>query len=413
MKKMLLVMRYEIGASLHRKTFVIMAFGIPLVLGLVALVITLTSPAAGGAGVRPTQAGPRLSGSQVHEGYVDPGGLIRTLPADAPAGWLTAYRDESSALAAMQAGEISGYYVIPVDYARTGRLVYALPDYSPLKDEAPTEPMESVLLFNLLGGDAALAKLAREPVMLSMTSLEPAEAGPRGDDGFAGLVSTLMIFIIYLVVLLPASGLVAAITDEKKNRVMEVLTTSTSPQQLIAGKVLALGLLGLLQVAVWVGIVYAVVRFGRGSLAVPAGFALPSGLLVWAILYFLGGYAIYGTLMAGLGALAPDVKDTRGPIMLIMSPMVVAYLLNMIIIDEPNGSLALIASLFPLTSPVSMMARLTTTTVPFWQAAGAAALQLLAAVWIIRTVARLFRAQILLSGQPLQTGTFLRGLLAR
>jgi ABC-2 type transport system permease protein len=117
--------------------------------------------------------------------------------------------------------------------------------------------------------------------------------------------------------------------------------------------------------------------------------------------------------MAGLGALAPDVKDTRGPIMLIMSPMLVAYMLNMIIIDEPNGSLALIASLFPLTSPVSMMARLMTTTVPFWQAAGAAALQLLAAVWIIRAVARLFRAQILLSGQPLQTGTFLRALLAR
>jgi ABC-2 type transport system permease protein len=253
----------------------------------------------------------------------------------------------------------------------------------------------------------------REPIMLNMTSLSPPQVNLRGDDGFAGLASTLMIFIVYLVVLLPASGLAAAITDEKKNRVMEVLATSTSPRQLIAGKVLALGLLGLLQVAVWVGILYAIVRFGRGALAVPPGFALPPGLPVWAVVYFLGGYAIYGTLMAGLGALAPDVKDTRGPIMLIMSPMLVAYMLNMIIIDEPNGAIALIASLFPLTSPVSMMARLTTTNVPFWQAASAAALQFLAAAWIIRVVARLFRAQTLLSGQTVRAGTFLRALLAR
>jgi ABC-2 type transport system permease protein len=74
---------------------------------------------------------------------------------------------------------------------------------------------------------------------------------------------------------------------------------------------------------------------------------------------------------------------------------------------------ALIASLFPLTSPVSMITRMTTMVVPFWQAASAAALQFLAAAWIIRVVARFFRAQILLSGQTLQGGTFLRALLAK
>lgn len=410
MKKLLLVMWYEIRASLHRKAFVILAFGIPLVLGLVALAITLTSPETAGAGNQPARAEPRALGGRAREGYVDPGDLIKALPSDAASDWLTAYPDEAAALGAMRAGEISGYYLIPVDYANTGQLVYALPDFSPLADEAPTDRMEAVLLFNLLGGDARLAELAREPVMLNSTALEPAKADLREDEGFAGLASTLMIFIIYLAVLIPASGLVAAITDEKKNRVMEVLTTSTSPRQLIAGKVLALGLLGLLQIVLWMGVVYAVQRFGRGPLAVPAGFALPSGLALWAVLYFLGGYAIYGSLMAGLGALAPDVKDTRGPIMLIMAPMIVAYLLNMIIVDEPNGSVALIASLFPLTSPVSMIARMTMMVVPSWQAASAAALQFLAAVWIINVVARLFRAQTLLSGKPLHTRTFLAAL---
>ena len=94
----------------------------------------------------------------------------------------------------------------------------------------------------------------------------------------------------------------------------------------------------------------------------PPGFELPAGLLFWAFVYFLGGYAIYGALMAGLGALAPDLKETRGATLVIMSPMIVAYMLNMIILDAPNELLALVASLFPFTSPVSMIARMTTTT---------------------------------------------------
>jgi hypothetical protein len=72
MKKLLLVMRYEIGASLHRKTFLILGFGIPLVLGLIALIVTLTSPAAGGAEIQRTRAEPRVSRGQVHEGTSTP-----------------------------------------------------------------------------------------------------------------------------------------------------------------------------------------------------------------------------------------------------------------------------------------------------------------------------------------------------
>jgi ABC-2 type transport system permease protein len=411
MKKMILIMQAEIRASLHRKSFVILGFGIPLLLGLVAFIMIQASPR--GAESQAARVEPRTAADRAPEGYVDPGGLILAMPADVPADWLRPYPSESAAQSALQAGEIAGYYLISADYARTGQLVYALPDYNPLRDEAPTEQIEGVLLFNLLGGDARMSNQAREPVMLNSTLLGAAPEGPRAEGEFARLISTFMIFILYLTVLMPASGLVAAITDEKKNRVMEVLATSASPHQLIAGKILALGLLGLVQVSLWMGILLAVVRFGRGPLAVPPGFALPAGLVVWAVLYFLGGYAMYGSLMAGLGALAPDVRDTRGPTMMILSPMVIAYLLNLIIVDEPNGTVALIASLFPLTSPVSMMARMTATSVPFWQTAVAAALQILAAAWIIRVVARLFRAQTLLSGQPLLLGTYLRALRAR
>ncbi|MCX6029169.1 MAG: ABC transporter permease [Chloroflexi bacterium] len=413
MKKTLLVMRHEINATLHRTTFVLFAFGIPVLMGLVALIVMLVSPDAGAAPIPISETGRSAVSGQAREGYVDPGGLIQALPADAPAGWLARYPSEAAAQAALKAGEITGYYLIPADYAKSGQLVYALPEYSPLGDDVPTDGIERVLLFNLLGGDAALAAQVRNPLAIKTTALASVQAEKRADGWVGDVFPTLMVFILYLVILMPASGLIAAITNEKKNRVMEVLATSASPVQMIGGKIIALGLLGLLQTALWVGVTWAVITFGRGPLAVPAGFTLPSGLIFWSFVYFLGGYAIYGALMAGLGALAPDIKDARGTTMVILSPMILAYMFNVITLEQPNGLLALVLSLFPFTSPVSMIARMTSTTVPVWQTAVAAGLQFLAAAWVVRMVARLFRAQTLLSGQTFSTGLFLRALVAK
>ena len=117
--------------------------------------------------------------------------------------------------------------------------------------------------------------------------------------------------------------------------------------------------------------------------------------------------------MAGLGALAPDVKDARSGSILVLSPFILAYMFMVVIIDAPGSPLALTLSLFPLTSPVIMITRMTVMDVPTWQAALAAVIQLLGAVVIIRLVAQLFRAQTLLSGQPFETKRFFGALLGR
>jgi len=194
---------------------------------------------------------------------------------------------------------------------------------------------------------------------------------------------------------------------------MEVLISSLSPQQMIGGKILALGLLGLLQTALWVGVLWAVIRFGGQPLDIPAGFVVPTELLIWAFIYGLLGYAMYGAQMAGLGALAPDVKDASGASFVVLVPLIIVYVFLTAISSAPDGSLALVLSLFPLTSPVGMIARMTQITVPLWQSVLAAVLQALTAVLIVRLVARLFRAQNLLSGQPFSVKHYLRALLGR
>jgi len=402
MVKTLLVMRNEIRTTLSRKAFTIFAFGVPLAVGLAALVIVFINRDAGSA---PTpNAGPTNGGVDiVAEGYIDPSALIRTLPNDVAPDAFIPYPDEASALAALDTGEIRAYYVIPFDYLRSGQLTQVRKEYDPLSDEGyGSERMEWVLLYNLFGADEQAASRAWRPLDVHWQQVPSPEASSQGADSDSWvnqLLPNLMAFALYIVIIMPASTLVAAVTDEKKNRVMEVLVSSVSPGQLIGGKIIALGLLGLLQIVLWVGVLWAVVSFGGQPLNIPPGFSVRTELLFWIIAYALLGYAMYGAQMAGLGALVPDIKDSRGASVVILVPLIVVYVFLAVIVEMPNSLFAVAMSFFPLTSPVAMIARLTVTEVPTWQPVLAAVLQLLTAIAIVRLAARLFRAQILLSGQ--------------
>lgn len=412
MNKIFLVMVSEIRATLRRKSFTIFAFGLPILMGIVVLIVVAINRNAAAAPVSSATEMPVVT-EQAGEGYVDPGDLIGVLPADIPSDWLTEYPDEAAAQAALDAKEISAYYVVPAAYVNTGEIIYVLPEYTPIGSNVNTDGMEWILLVNLLDGDTELAAQVWNPFQAQVTELASPEAEDTEESWITEFLPTLMTLILYMVIILPSGVLVSSVTDEKKNRVLEVLMSSISPQQMITGKILGVGLLGLLEAALWVGLLWMVVSLGGQPLNIPPGFELPTALLVWAFVYFLLGYAMYGALLAGVGALAPDVKDTKGASFLVMSPLIAVYVFVIVIVTNPDEFIALLLSLFPLTSPVGMIARMTVTEVPLWQTALAAVLQLLTAIFIVRMVARLFRAQHLLSGQPFSAARYLTALTGR
>ncbi len=408
MHKTWLIMKNEIRTTLGRKTFTLLAFGLPVVLGIVALVAIVLN---GGDSSEPVE--PVESQQQFVEGYVDPGNLIQSLPENVMADWLLPFADEAAAQQALEAGDIRGYYLIAADYLASGDVRYVKETFDPLGDSVQSQGMEWILLYNLAGGDLSLAGALWQPLNLEMTSLAPPSEEGYEDNWFVELMPTMMTLILYMTILIAASALIAAVAEEKKNRVMEILLSSVTPNQFIGGKILALGLLGALMFAAYVSIMWMVAKFGGQGLSIPVDFELPADLFVWATIFAVLGYAMYGSLMAGLGALAPDVKDTRSTSILLMAPLIVAYMFNIIVIKTPDGILAMFLSLFPLTSPVSMISRMTVTDVPAWQLVLAAVLQLLTALIIVRLVARLFRAQILLSGAAPSPGRYLKVLIGR
>lgn len=196
---------------------------------------------------------------------------------------------------------------------------------------------------------------------------------------------------------------------------MEILMVSISPRQMLVGKIVALGAAGLIQVVVWVGTVLALINLGGQTFALPPGFAIPASILAWGAVFYLLGYAVYGSLMAGVGALTSRMKEAGQASFLILSPLMVGYLIGLLapLAEETTGLLPVALSMFPLTAPVLMMMRLADGSVPLWQLLLSAALMLGTAYLIIRAVAAMFHAQNLLSGQSFSAKRFFRALLGR
>jgi len=228
---------------------------------------------------------------------------------------------------------------------------------------------------------------------------------------FAVPYATMMIF--YVAILMSSSLLLNSVSVEKQNRVMEILMSSINPRQLLTGKIVGLGITGLLQTLIWFGTGYTLLRLSGRTFDLPPGFELPPSILVWGIVFFLLGYAVYASLMAALGALVPNLKEGSQSTLVVIWPAIVPMFLISILIEQPHGALATGLSLFPLTAPMTMMLRLSVGGVPWWQPPLAAGLLLLTVYFILRAVARVFRAQYLLSGQTFSVKRYFAALLGR
>jgi ABC-2 type transport system permease protein len=344
-------------------------------------------------------------------GYVDPGGLIQRVPPPLSPGDFKLFGTRSDANAALERGEVRAYIDIPPDYVQTGSLTYVtlgLPTSSPNMNA-----VDWLLIGNLLpSADEAQLTRLRWPF------------GPGGSPAFVNLspegtsgdfMSFMLPFLVTIAVMIPlftsGSFLLQSIVNEKSNRTLEVLLVSLQPRQLLFGKMIGLGLLTLIQYAVWLGMGSLWLQSLRGS-AIGAIQALQISPLEGALVvpFALGGFLLYSAMMAGVGALAPDMEGSRAWVFLIVAPMMIPIYLWTSVVSAPDGVFAVALSLFPFSAPVAMLMRMTSTAVPAWQLVVSLALLIATGAATLLLMGRLFRVQTLLSGEPLSLRRFAAAL---
>ncbi|MCL4507730.1 MAG: ABC transporter permease [Chloroflexi bacterium] len=384
MNKTLIVMRHEFMTMVSKPSFWIGLIGVPLIMGITMGISLLGGAAATAATISNKQ------NQTVIQGYVDHSGIIKTLPADSK---LHSYPDEQAALADLNAGKINGYFVVAANYIATGDVTYVSPEFTPIN--SPTGNFDRVLKLNLAGGNQdELARTETTVNIQNEQALAPVQS--KGGSGLPFPLLPMFAGIMFMIVMVTASSyLMHTVSTEKESRVMEVLMSSVTPTQMLAGKVMGLGLVGFIQMALW--LISSVSALNTIPAAASLG-SISAGSIIVAIVYFIFGYFTYAALMAGLGAMMPGTREAAQYTFFVILPLLIPMYLVTALVLEPNGPLAVILSLIPFTSPVVMVMRVTATDVPFFQVLAGAVILALTSVAVVNLVARLFRAQMLLSG---------------
>jgi ABC-2 type transport system permease protein len=413
MSKTWLVLKNEFLSAVLRRSFLLTLVLLPLMSFIILLVVSGIQKSSGDANTDALTDffSPKVESSNLPEGFIDLSGIVKEVPP-ASQEKLLRYDNEEAAKKAVEAGTISAYYVIEKDYLAEGTVLYMRPDFNPLGGMENTGAIETLMANALTDGDIELAYRVQDPLNVKEVSLA-ATPQRSSSNMLTFFLPYIVTFLFYIVILTSSSLLLNNISTEKQNRMMEILMTSVTPRQMLTGKIIALGFVGLLQTIVWSGSGYLMLLFSGQQFALGDAFKLPPSILIWGIVYFILGYAVYASLMAGVGALVPNIREASQTTTIVILPLIIPLVFISSLIQAPNSPLSVVLSLFPLTAPVSMMTRLAATTVPFWQTALAAVLIGLTALFLVQSAAKMFRAQNLLSGQSINTKTFFSALFGK
>jgi ABC-2 type transport system permease protein len=164
------------------------------------------------------------------------------------------------------------------------------------------------------------------------------------------------------------------------------------------GKVLGQGIMGLLQIALWLITAYVLFRMAVGEVPGLKDVDLSVGKIVIVVLYYLGGFLFVASLQAGLGAVSTNMREGPQYAAVFTFPMVIPLWLLSIFLEAPNGNLAVILSLIPITAPLAMVQRIAITSVPAWQIVLSLTLLGIAVLGALWLSARIFRVHTLLAG---------------
>ncbi len=409
MNKVWIVLKHEVNTLLHSRSFMLGVFLLPTLGFITVLVVGLL------------QKSPEITalpGSQPGEpqnevkGLVDNSGIIREIPAEFK-DMVKLFHDEESGLEALAEEKITALYVVSEDYLKSGKVRWISSGGSPFSSAIGIYPINRLIEYNLFKDRPELLQRLVQPMVLQEETLASKKIQRDENDTLVFAVPYVTMLIFYILIFGTSSLLLSTITTEKQNRVIEILLTSVSPHQMMFGKMLGLGIMGLFQTLVWLTATVLIRSFGGQSLAVFQEVQIPQGILVWGIVYFILGYAIFGGMMGWIGALAPNMREASQVSLVVTFPLIIPILFINALIFRPDSTVSVVLSLFPLTSPIAMITRLAATVVPVWQLVFAAVLQALTAWLVIRLAAGMFRAQNLLSGQPFNLKVFLKALAGR
>jgi len=251
------------------------------------------------------------------------------------------------------------------------------------------------------------------------------EEGVQKDhtEAFA-VLGYILGFAIYMFMFIYGSFVSRGVIEEKANRIIEVIASSAKPFEIMMGKVVGIGLVGLTQVLFWILLMFVLAFAGQPLLnsfisepaimtpgmmtpeqmEIQAQFGmvkdfLGSGILIGFLFYFLSGYFVYSTIFAAIGSAVDQEQDAQQLMMPVSMLIIIPMLFISVVMTNPDSTVSVILSLVPFFTPILMIVRVAATQVPFWQVALSVVLMIgtfFACIWV---ASRIYRVGILMYGK--------------
>lgn len=381
----------EFRRQLKRTSWRIFTVLIPALLLIAAVVAPIVADRFSGEG-----SGQKLIG------YVDNSGITDSL-GEVPGA--TRFADLGSGIASLADDSVKALFVIPEDYIATGNV-----DWYRKGSGLATGDETGDAFFNLLRAGVADESLTPDqvlrvvaPARYTLFSVDdegrPESSGSESDEIARAPPAFIFAMLLLISIFVGAASLLQSVGEEKENRMVEMLITSTSPLSIMLGKVLALGATGLLQISIWVAAAVVAVPRISDQFSGLSELSIELDLLAILIAFYLAGYFVFAALMGSIGAATTSVREATQISVIVTVPAIVPIYVAAFIIPNPDGTFARVLTFFPLTSPTASMMRLAGGTDRTYEIWIGLLITAVTAVFLLWLSARIFRAGLLLYGQ--------------
>lgn len=299
------------------------------------------------------------------------------------------------------AGRLAGYVVVPAGVLKEGKISFHAKNISDFTRGSRIRNAFNTAVIERRMTDAGInaARVTELSQGIQMETLN--ERGER-ERGQTFILSYALLLILYMTILVYGLMVMRGVIEEKQSRIVEVLLSSVKPFQLMLGKIVGIGLVGLTQYAVWVTCAFVLSALAAAPALAAGAFRMPrvpASLLFFFVVYFLLGYFLYATLYALVGAIVSSDEDGQQVQTPVTMTIVIPVAISTIILRNPDGLTATILSLIPFFSPILMFMRISIQPPPWWQIALSIVLLLATIFGVIWVAAKVYRVGVLMYGK--------------
>ena len=401
MDKVLLIIQREYVTRVRKKAFIIMIFVVPLLILAMGAVITLVARNSDNLSdplvVKVIDQSGQFSGKFKNQ---------KNLTFE-----LTTQSIDDLKPALNKDGNLSAL-VIPTDYTKKDAVkIYSQKKPGITLTSKIEEEMNAIAINNgMLKNHIDTSLLHSIKSDISLNPMEITSSGTnktsQGADIAVGIACAVL---IYLCLFIYGAQVMRGVIEEKTSRIIEVVISSVKPFQLMLGKIIGVGLVGLTQFAAWIILSIVSTKIVGHALSSPQGGMMQAlaalqtihfgSLLFYFLFYFITGYLLYSALFAAVGSAVDSETETQQFMFPVTLPLLFTYILSVsILFRAPDSPLAVWLSMIPFTAPVAMMVRIPFG-VPGWQLAISMSLMVVTFIFTTYVAARIYRVGILMYGK--------------